>query len=973
MYLHQVRGFVNIKIINRKCHKIYLNERVADFPKTYDLNNVKKGWYEIWEKNKYFQPEDDNDKPIYKMILPPPNVTGTLHLGHALTTTVQDVLARWHKMRGYSVVWIPGFDHAGIATQTVVEKYLQKTKNIKRNNISKEDFLKAINQWTVEKRSIISDQLKALGASLDWSREYFTISENHNKIVTHAFIELHKKQLLYRNKRLINWSTALGSTISDIEVDFEALRGKTDLEVPGYSKRITFGQIFEISYNLVDSDKKLNVATTRPETLPGDVALAVNPDDSRYSQYIGKKVKHPLSDAHIPILSDPNVKMDFGIVKITPAHDHFDYAVANKHNLELITVIEKNGRLSARTDRYVGMPRFYARQQILKDLANMGSLVTVNDHAMYIPRCSRTGDIIELLLQEQWFINCKDMSLKALKAIEDGSLKLDPVFHNKTWINWLSNNKDWCVSRQLWWGHQIPAYHFKIDNESKWVLATSQKEALNIIKKQYDTATDIHQDNDVLDTWFSSSLLPLSAMGWLTNEREFNNFYPLSLMETGNDILFFWIARMAMLGLELTNKLPFNDVLLHGILCDTQGKKMSKSRGNVIHPENILHGISLENLNNQATKSFEEGILSQTELKRTIQMNKKIFPKGIPECGVDALRFTLCSHNIKERTVSFDIVECEQNKFFCNKIWQASRYIVLMTSDNVIEMPETFTMIDQWILSRLTLMVDTVNKELERKNFHKVVAAIKEFLYYEFCDYYIEGTKPGFQSEQLDIINSHRYTLTKCMEVSLRILAPITPYLSDDLYSRLSRKLSVFKQCDSLLESLYPSVKELQNLRNVDLEKQMSELLNTIISIRSLVSILTEIKNKRDIVEVHIALNNSEEKKLYEYNINIVRALLKLNHVEIFTTEDYVKSSNTFCSTTDKNCSIYVVINDGNVLHEANKLLENKKLSIQKKLNSLMKVKSRKNYETISEEDKVLHDKQIYQLQGELKRLLTSL
>ncbi|XP_031789446.1 valine--tRNA ligase, mitochondrial isoform X1 [Nasonia vitripennis] len=972
MYMNRARDYTNIKLIGRKCHNIYHNHRLNDFPLTFQSKDVEKGWYEVWERNKYFQPNDKKEKS-YRMILPPPNVTGTLHLGHALTTTVQDVLARWHRMRGYSVLWVPGLDHAGIATQAVVEKYLYKTKGLKRTDMSKNEFLDLLNQWKEKKSSTIENQLKTLGASLDWSREYFTMSKHHSQAVTEALIMLDQRNLLYRDKSLVNWSTALGSALSDIEVEFEKITTKTDLEIPGYDRKVTFGQIYEISYDLRNSSETLKVATTRPETLLGDVALAVHPDDDRYSQFIGQQVKHPLKDSYLPVIADASVKMDFGtgIVKITPAHDHFDYTIAKKHNLKIIDIINEDGKLNDAAGHYKGFPRFIARKKILADLANLGSLASVKDHEMEIPRCSRTGDIIELLLKEQWFIRCKDMAARALQAVENESLKFDPPFHNKTWFDWLTTSsvRDWCVSRQLWWGHQIPAYHCKVNNEIKWIIARSKIEALQIAIKKYGDDVKVEQDNDVLDTWFSSALLPFSSLGWPTKATDFQKYYPLSLMETGHDILFFWVARMVMLGLELTNELPFKEVLLHGVLCDAQGKKMSKSRGNVIYPENVVDGISLENLNEQAKKSFEDGILSQAEIKRTLAINTKMFPNGVPECGVDALRYTLCSHNIKERTVSFNIIECQQNKFFCNKIWQASRYVVLMTSDDPIEIPKNFAIIDQWILSRLGWMVETVNNAFDQKNFYKAVNAIKEFIYYEFCDYYMEGTKPGFKSEQQDIIISHRYTLAKCLEVSLRILAPITPYLSDELYSKLSEKLSIFEFNNSLLESTYPTKEEFVNLRDHDLETKMHDVIKVILSIRTLLANVS----KKDNVEGFIVVNNSGDLKLYQESINIITAVSKLFDIKVIPAESYVKNERSISDNFELNCSVCLKINDDSILKLATERIEKKRIKTQKKLQDLIKSISNKKYSSSSSEEEKLKDQEkLSHLQGELKRIPVS-
>ncbi|KAL7298208.1 hypothetical protein TKK_0009203 [Trichogramma kaykai] len=975
MYKSNLRRLRDGKSFTRhRCYSVnnnskFNNPRLNDFPETYQPNDCRKGWYEVWEKNQYFRQNKDASK-TFRMILPPPNITGSLHLGHALTTTVQDILARWHRMKGASVVWIPGLDHAGIATQAVVEKYLYKTKNIKRSDMKKSDFIDTINKWKNEKSQIIEDQLKTLGASLDWSREYFTMSKHHNRAVQEAFVTLDKRNLLYRQKSLVNWSSALGSTLSDIEVDNMILTGKTDIEIPGYKRKVTFGQIFEVGYDLEDGSEQLKVATTRPETIHGDVALAVHPNDSRYSQFIGRRVKHPLKDSYIPIIADENVIMDFGtgIVKITPAHDRFDYKVAVKNNLEMIDVIDENGQLTEQADEYAGLPRFIARTNIINQLQSIGKIKSIKDHPMQIPRCSRTGDIIELILKEQWFMKCKDMMAKAYKAVENGSLRLNPSFHNQLWFNWLDENncRDWCISRQLVWGHQIPAYFCKKDGVTKWIVAHSEEEAKIKATELFGENFEIYQDNDVLDTWFSSALLPFSALGWPEKSADMKQYYPLSLMETGHDILFFWVARMVMLGLELTNQLPFEEVLLHGVLCDANGRKMSKSSGNVILPENVINGISLEDLNDQAKASHNAGILSDSELKRTTGMNKKLFPNGIPECGVDALRLTLCSHNIKKPTISFDVLECQQNKFFCNKIFQASKYALLMTDDSPIVVPEKFTVIDEWILSRLAWMVETVNDAFDHRDFHKAMDAIKQFLYYEYCDYFIEGTKRGFMSEDKSIVNSHRYALTKCLEVSIKILAPIAPYFCDDLYSRLSKKLSIFTIQSSLCESAYPDTKDLLSFRDVNLETKMERLIQIVLSLRSL---LGSISDKSDL-EGHIVVNNTEDLKLLESSKNIIVAVSKLSNIQIIGADDYKKCSNCISGSVDETAAVHVIINNETVLKNTKDLLERRRVKAEEKLQKLIKKTSSKKYSSNeSEEQKKADQSTISTLQGELKKI----
>ncbi|XP_033210927.1 valine--tRNA ligase-like isoform X2 [Belonocnema kinseyi] len=912
-------------------------QRQTDFPDVFQPKASDHGWYNLWQEKEYFKAKKSSNK-YFTMILPPPNITGTLHLGHALTTTIQDVIARWHRMKGDPVVWIPGLDHAGIATQTIVEKYLNKTKGIKRDDISKEEFLSYVWDWNHEKGSRINSQLKELGASLDWSKEHFTMSKKHSVAVTEAFVILNERNMLYREKDMINWSPSLRSGISDIEVEYLRLCEKTDIEVPGYKKKVTFGQIVEVAYKLKYSDEEIIIATTRPETICGDVAIAVNPNHTLYSRYIGQHVKHPLKDIFIPVIADDSVSLDFGTgaMKVTPAHDPVDYRIAKKHNLEVVNVIGEDGFMTEAAKPFQGLPRFLARDKIISELSQRGFLKTIKDHEMMVPRCTRTGDVIEYILREQWFLKCESMAKRAMEAVRNGSLKIDPSFHEDVWFSWLGNIRDWCVSRQLWWGHRIPAYRCNFENNSTWLAARSEEEALLLAKKLYGNTVQVEQDSDVLDTWFSSALLPFSSIGWPSQAVDFHKCYPLSLMVTGHDILFFWIARMTMLGLELTEQLPFKEVLLHGILCDTQGKKMSKSCGNVISPESVINGISLNNLNSLVKDSHNLGILSSSEVKRTISVNGKMFPNGILDCGADALRFTLCSHNIKNSIIFFDVDQCRTNKFFCNKILQACRYTLLMTNDDPIEIPKELSSLDRWILSRLSFMVDSVNEALTQKLFNKATSAIKQFIHYEFCDYFLEGTKVGFQSERSDLILAHRFALVKSLEVSLKILAPFTPFLSDEFYIKMARKLPDFSNYNSLMEASYPTYNELQEYRDLNLEERMKNVIEVILKIRSLLTGLS----KKLSFEVHIVTDSPKEFDVYSEHINVINAVSRTQNIKIIPSSNYVRMKNSIYDEATNTCSIFLVVEDEEVLEDLKNKLRKRRLRLEKKVQSAMEIKS---------------------------------
>ncbi|XP_026675476.1 valine--tRNA ligase-like isoform X2 [Ceratina calcarata] len=906
----------------KHCHNQFSTQSLSDFPKSCNVKEIENEWYEIWERNNYFSVKNV-EKTAMKMLLPPPNITGALHLGHAMTVIIQDVLARWYRMKGHPVVWIPGFDHAGIATQMIVEKHLLKTKGVKRSDIGPEEFVSFVSQWKNEKENMIRSQLKALGASLDWSREYFTMSETHNHAVTEAFVMLNDRNLLYRKNDLINWSPTMRSAISDIEVERVYINKKTKLQIPGYERTVTFGELVHVAYPV--KEQEIVVATTRPETLFGDVAIAVHPEDERYAQYIGKQVWHTLRETYIPVVSDALVDRQFGTgaVKVTPAHDPLDYAIAMNHQLDIIDVIDEQGNITTAGKEFKDLPRFIARRKVLNELTNRGVLRGISDHEMCIPLCSRSHDVVEYLLKEQWFIRCKDMAQRAAETVRQNRLVLVPPIHEQVWYDYLDNIRDWCISRQIWWGHSIPAYYVSVGDKTEWIVSRTEADAKIIAENKYGSNVELHRDPDVLDTWFSSAILPFAVMGWPKETEDLKKYYPLTLMETGSDILFFWVARMVMLGLELTNRLPFNEVLLHGLLCDAYGKKMSKTLGNIVSPENIINGITLDDLGAQLKENFNAGLMNEAILKRMLLANKKIFPNGIPECGADALRMTLCSHNIKNSHINFDIMECQTNKFFLNKIWQASRYILLMTHGKVYKKPNSMTVIDQWILSRLSLMIDLVNQSLTQRDFHKAIAAMKQFFYYEFCDFYLEATKWGFKSEIPDVHMSHTYSLRTCLETFLRVTAPVIPYLSDDLYKRLSNILPEFVSIPSLMEAQYPEPEQFTEWRDDPLDERINEVLKLILEIRSVTANISKKLNP----EVHIIIDKSEDLVFYNNVINLIKGGSKIFNVSIFSEANYAEKKDSVSYSYSPNCVIAIIIENPSVLEELEKKISDKTIA----------------------------------------------
>lgn len=693
-----------------------------------------------------------------------------------------------YDMQGYDVVWLPGTDHAGIATQVVVEKSLQK-QGISRYDLGREAFKAKIEEWKADKGCHITDQLRKMGLSLEWSREYFTMDSHQAYAVRHAVIQLFENGLLYRGNALVNWCCALKSTISDIEVDHIHITEKTKLKVPGYENPVTFGQLYNFAYKVCDSNEEIVVSTTRPETIPGDVALAVHPEDSRYFHLHNAMVQHPLNQTKLPIVLDETVQIDFGTgaMKITPAHDRTDFEISKRHNLPLLAVFNDEGRLSQVCPDFEGLKRFDAREEIIEVLEEKSLLRNVTDHEMSIPVCSRTGDVIELMLKPQWFINCKDMGQRALESLQSGHVCIDPSNHVPAWNKWFENTQAWCVSRQLWWGHQLPLYQC----ERGWVAAHDIEEAKVKANAQWGNVTTLQQDDDVLDTWFSSALLPFSSLGWPRTSEDFLKYYPLSFMETGHDILCFWVARMVMLGIYFTGQVPFPKVILHGMVCDGQNRKMSKSLGNTIEPEYVVKGISLKELNKISKESLDSGILSPEEYDRSIKTQKSLYPQGIPECGTDALRFTLIQQPVKSVTVHFDVNACLLNKRFGNKILNLAKFTCcnaeLLNIASVLSPDEliALSVSEKWILSRLANTIETVNYSLASCDTHVAARSLKQFLYGDLCDIFVELSKPMLNSQDEHTRLSAGNTLVSCLEASMRLVSPFMPFLTHVLYKYL--------------------------------------------------------------------------------------------------------------------------------------------------------------------------------------------
>ncbi|GAB1599106.1 valine--tRNA ligase-like [Argonauta hians] len=796
-------------------------EIASTLPQAYNPEYVEAVWYKWWEEKGFHQPqpiETAVKKRRFVMCLPPPNVTGSLHLGHALTCSIQDAIVRWNRMQGHQVAWIPGLDHAGIATQVVMEKWLWQQKGCSKHDLGKEKFLEEIWKWKKEKKNTISEQMKRLGASLDWTREAFTLDQNMSRAVTEAFVRLFDEGLIYRKKCLVNWSCILNSAISDVEIEMLQLNGKTYLKVPGYKNKVQFGCLTSFAYPVVGKDEKVIVATTRPETIFGDVAVAVHPEDTRYQHLHGALLQHPFSDRKIPVIADEFVDKDFahGAVKLTPCHDQTDYDVCQKHGLPMsLTVIDHTGLMYNVGAPFEGMLRFDARRAVIRALKEKDLYHGTVSHSMMLPICSRSEDVVEPLLMDQWFLDCQDMATKAAQAVNNNLLCFIPDHYDSLWFHWLQNIRDWCISRQLWWGHQIPAYFATTEQPTSehhevWVSGRNHEEALVkasdrlSVRKEHIT---LKQDEDVLDTWFSSALLPFSIFGWPEKTADYESFYPTNLLETGSDILFFWVARMVMLGQKLTGHLPFDKILFHGIIRDSQGKKMSKSQGNVIDPMDIINGISLKDLQAQ----LDTGVFEQKEVDHYKKEQRKCFPSGIPQCGADALRFSLCAYNFKLQTINVQIDHIKSTKFFCNKIWQASRFIHLNQAEYFVpKRPFTLTgnesAMDKWILSVLSETIHYCDLKFRSHDLQLVTNSLRKFWLQNFCDTYLECVKPVLKNGSEQEKETVSQVLHFCLETYLKALSPFMPYLSEELFQHLMQRRGELDS--SICKAAYPNPKD---------------------------------------------------------------------------------------------------------------------------------------------------------------------
>ncbi|SMN13111.1 Valyl-tRNA synthetase [Bathymodiolus heckerae thiotrophic gill symbiont] len=816
--------------------------------KTYNPEQIEAKYRSLWENQNLFSSNSNaTSKNAYCIMLPPPNVTGSLHMGHAFQHTIMDVLTRYHRGKGEQTLWQPGIDHAGIATQMVIERQLA-AQDITRHEVGREKFIEKIWDWKEQSGGTITSQMRRLGASVDWDKERFTMDDGLSDAVKKVFIQLHKEGLIYRGKRLVNWDPVLHTAVSDLEVI------STEKQ----------GSLWHMRYPITNSDDYLVVATTRPETMLGDSAVAVHPDDKRYTHLVGKTIDLPLTDRKIPIIADDYVDIDFGTgcVKITPAHDFNDYEMGQRHHLAIINILTDDAKINDTINSaYIGMDRFVARKKIIQDLDAQGLLDKIEPHKLMVPHGDRTNAVIEPYLTDQWFVKIAPLAQPAIDAVKNGKIRFIPQNWDKTYFNWMDNIQDWCISRQIWWGHRIPAWY---DDKGNIFVADSLEEA----QKQAGEGVALRQDEDVLDTWFSSALWPFSTLGWPEKTLDLARFYPTDVLVTGFDIIFFWVARMIMFGLKFTGEVPFKDIYITGLIKDGQGQKMSKSKGNVLDPIDLIDGISLADLLEKRTQGMMQPKMAEKIKKQT----KKEFADGIPAFGTDALRFTFAALASFGRDIKFDLKRVEGYRNFCNKLWNASRFVLMKLEGESINPNAQISTADAWILSRLQDTKAKVEKHLGDYRLDLMSQELYEFVWGDYCDWYLELSKPLLADEATKA--GTQATLIKVLNEIVTLLHPIIPFITEEIFEQCSTLLG--QDNSSLMRKSYPKVDS--QLISTSSEAEIQWLQTFILGVRQIRGEMNISPNKP--LHCFVQDFNAIDEAYLDNNANILNALSKMQTLD---------------------------------------------------------------------------------------------